>query len=1045
MIQVISVLRTCLLILVLFTAAVPAAPPVIGSFTASKTAIVRGESVTLNWSVTGANTVTLRPPLIPVSGNSYTFAATGTQVYTLTASNRNGDSTAKVKLYDLNQKAFFTDTVLITGGGSVEEVTWEGLRLKSIALDGALLNVQTLYFWHDSAIAPDGALLGTASMTFNSGGGLQSGLLRYEPESGSWAWHSQAGAGFGLASAGDISVIGNSAVYSQRSIRIGDFAQEFVLNQSPEMAAGGDGRIHNTAAPVSYPEPLDYFSPQTGVLLGRYSFAGVSFPPEDVASGNMRVDAVDVTPDGERIIGTLGGRMFRLMGQPAVLQGSMDFNIPGTGFRSAVYDLHVAPDGKLIAGSREGWVLFTDRQFNQRRYQRLGTGSSAAYTAFTSTGLTRPRVEYFRPLHTGVSPGGSTELTWNVAGAASVNITGVGSGLPPEGSAPVTVPSTTVFELTAENSWGHSTAEAAVVAGEPPVINSFTSDPVLPPLGQQATLTWNILGADRAWISPGLGDQAPDSGSLNYLVTGGTTLWLTAENEHGRRRASLTIQAGSPENGSQYLNLIPFQSTWQWLHPVNGVDPAVNDTDFHTTWMKPDSYNGPAFQGPSPAMFGYGLIDCCIITTDITMPPSGLRYTAYFRKGFTVPEVSMAVTADALVDDGFVIYIDGQEKGRRNYAGPDTFRGLTPSFANETSGGLTELGILPSGQHWLGVSVHNYTSDSSDLGLILRLFGTIPWYGLAPDSSGRKQITFSEAAVGATAYTAGSNGSNDAGWSQQPGNWGRVADFAAGHALRLSVGTTRLTGDFVDLRNLIAESARVDVKAWQTAGGNGYETGDTIEAWVEATADGMAFSRIATLVPLRRGGAELIPPNDQILPLDSGEAGAFTRFTTAPGAIGPQWRGARIVINAVNDHSTEFFAFDNLVIEGTPPSVDSDADGLSDVWEHTWFGGLSAATGSSDADRDGHSNASEQIAGTDPLNAASRLDYTAVTFPSAEAPGQLTWMSVAGKTYNLQSSGDMIVWENLDTGIPSDGKTTTTAIPPLPHAGRNCYRVLVNR
>src|SRR5688572_2288835 len=89
----------CSLLLVVIPTTLPAAPPVISSFTSSKTGIVRGEAVTLNWNVTGATALTLRPPVLTVTGNAHTLTASGTQVYTLTATNADGSTTAKVKLY----------------------------------------------------------------------------------------------------------------------------------------------------------------------------------------------------------------------------------------------------------------------------------------------------------------------------------------------------------------------------------------------------------------------------------------------------------------------------------------------------------------------------------------------------------------------------------------------------------------------------------------------------------------------------------------------------------------------------------------------------------------------------------------------------------------------------------------------------------------------------------------------------------------------------------------------------------------------------------
>src|SRR3982751_1996494 len=83
--------------------------------------------------------------------------------------------------------------------------------------------------------------------------------------------------------------------------------------------------------------------------------------------------------------------------------------------------------------------------------------------------------------------------------------------------------------------------------------------------------------------------------------------------------------------------IIPFGSSWEWLHPQDGIDPALDDPDFDFTWQIPAAYNGPDFNPPAPAELGYGDTEGetdpahHVEVTNIGTPPSGSRYTAYFR------------------------------------------------------------------------------------------------------------------------------------------------------------------------------------------------------------------------------------------------------------------------------------------------------------------------------------------------------------------------------------------------------------------------------
>src|SRR5262249_16349908 len=64
--------------------------PVIASFTASPNSIQAGQSATLNWSVTGATTLSISPGVGTVTGTSVTVSPSATTTYTLTATNSGG-------------------------------------------------------------------------------------------------------------------------------------------------------------------------------------------------------------------------------------------------------------------------------------------------------------------------------------------------------------------------------------------------------------------------------------------------------------------------------------------------------------------------------------------------------------------------------------------------------------------------------------------------------------------------------------------------------------------------------------------------------------------------------------------------------------------------------------------------------------------------------------------------------------------------------------------------------------------------------------------
>jgi subtilisin family serine protease len=114
--------------------------------------------------------------------------------------------------------------------------------------------------------------------------------------------------------------------------------------------------------------------------------------------------------------------------------------------------------------------------------------------------------------------------------------------------------------------------------------------------------------------------------------------------------------------------------------------------------------------------------------------------------------------------------------------------------------------------------------------------------------------------------------------------------------------------------------------------------------------------------------------------------------------------------------------------------VDTDGNGLPDWWELEYFGHLTGTDPNADPDHDGMSNLAEWIAGTNPTNAASNLRLTLV---SATNSGSIvvSWSSVAGKTYWLQRSTNLltgfnsIVATNIVATAPTNTQTDTVVLP----------------
>lgn len=83
--------------------------------------------------------------------------------------------------------------------------------------------------------------------------------------------------------------------------------------------------------------------------------------------------------------------------------------------------------------------------------------------------------------------------------------------------------------------------------------------------------------------------------------------------------------------------------------------------------------------------------------------------------------------------------------------------------------------------------------------------------------------------------------------------------------------------------------------------------------------------------------------------------------------------------------------------------LDLDTNGRSDIWERVYNSAL--LNGNADDDRDGHTNAEEVLAGTNPRDAYSRLELSIGQMGANDVC--LEWSSQPGKVYSLWTSSDM--------------------------------------
>lgn len=193
-------------------------------------------------------------------------------------------------------------------------------------------------------------------------------------------------------------------------------------------------------------------------------------------------------------------------------------------------------------------------------------------------------------------------------------------------------------------------------------------------------------------------------------------------------------------------DLVTFNAAWSYLNPQSvEEDPLISNPDFNDTWFT-RTFNTAGWSGPAPGPFAWPSPDIGAhidaftegnasfvrpAQTFLSQPPDGERYSTYFRHNFTIDSPKSNLAFEMLVDDGAVIYLNGQQIAFVNCcqtAQPGenpTYTELASATGVETAystfsilDGLT----LPAGSHTLAVQVVSSAVTSSDMGFSLRMF-----------------------------------------------------------------------------------------------------------------------------------------------------------------------------------------------------------------------------------------------------------------------------------------------------------------------------------
>ena len=136
--------------------------------------------------------------------------------------------------------------------------------------------------------------------------------------------------------------------------------------------------------------------------------------------------------------------------------------------------------------------------------------------------------------------GDSATLVWEVRNATTVEIFGIGEVDPEGGSTTVSPTETTTYTLTASNPKRTVSQTITITVDREITILHFSAEPLRIPLGDSATLVWEVRNATTVEIF-GIGEVDPEGGSTTVSPTETTTYTLTASNPERTVSQTITI------------------------------------------------------------------------------------------------------------------------------------------------------------------------------------------------------------------------------------------------------------------------------------------------------------------------------------------------------------------------------------------------------------------------------------------------------------------------------------------------------------------------
>jgi len=473
------------------------------SFTASPQALVLGQSSTISWNVSNANSIAISGygTGLPSSG-SFTINPTANTSYTLSATNADGTRTVPL--------------TVVVKYGSLDGRSYDTLDNNSLLspISGLINSTPTATFVQlDPIVYADNQMYGKIP-----------GITSKDNFSVLWTgWFNVAVDGAGAYTFGNVS--DDTGVIYLDLNKDGDF------NDTGERIVDG-----NQTSSVVLTDPA------YRIAIGYRQGAGNYYIDARFKKGSgLAYAALDPINNGTAHF----QRTEPVGSAPFITFDVSPANIAAGGSSTLTWSVSgstsVSIDNGIGSVAASGSTTVSPSATTTYTLTATGPGGTSDATAQVTI-VPAPTLSVTANPAT-IKEGEEVEVSWTSTNSTNVSIAGLGNWGGSSGRTFERPLTTTTYTLTAYGIGGSTTKSVTVTVLPKPVV-TFTASTTEVLTGGSVTLSWNVTGADSVSIDLGIGNVAA-TGSITVSPTASSNYTLTAVNTNGTSAKSLLIEVVS--------------------------------------------------------------------------------------------------------------------------------------------------------------------------------------------------------------------------------------------------------------------------------------------------------------------------------------------------------------------------------------------------------------------------------------------------------------------------------------------------------------------